>query len=135
MKTSIENKVIETKVARLSMDENDIVHMTIDYRHVLSVDDIKELRSAVGKISGGLKAAVFVKRADIIGYKGISRDARAYAAGEEAIKVFKSVAILVTNPVIRMAANFFIKLNKPPFAVRLFTSEERALVWLRRFRA
>ena len=114
------------------MDENDIVHMTIDYENILTLDDIKDLHAAAEKISGGLMVVVFIKRKNSNEYKGISREARIYAAGKEATKIFKAVAVLIANPVIRMAANFFIRVSKPPYPIRMFTSESEAISWLKK---
>jgi hypothetical protein len=133
MDNESKGKIIEIKGARLSMEEDGILRMNVDYRNAITIKDIKDLHAATIKISGGSKTAVLVKRTDFTGYKGISRDARAYAAGEEGMKVFKAVAILIANSVMRMSANFFIKLNRPPFPIRMFTSENEALVWLRGF--
>ena len=44
-----------------------------------------------------------------------------------------AMAILVSSPVSRAVANFFISLARPRFPTRLFTDDDAALAWLRGF--
>ena len=60
-------------------------------------------------------------------------EARAVAAGPELSAFVKANAILVNNTAVRLIANTFIWLNRPPFAVRVFSDEAKALEWLREF--
>ena len=39
-------------------------------------------------------------------------------------------AVVVSNPVNRMIGSFFLRLNHPPFEMRLFESEAEACAWL-----
>jgi hypothetical protein len=43
-------------------------------------------------------------------------------------------AILVSSPMLKMMANFFILVNKPKNPTRMFTSKESAVEWLANFK-
>jgi hypothetical protein len=131
MRTYTENKAIETKIARLSMDEDGILCLTINYKHALTIDDIKELIAAIIEISEEEKSIVLVRS---LNYKLPSREVRDYSAGQEAANIIKAVAFIVTHPVLKIGANFFLKINKPPFPFKTFTKEKEAIEWLKKFR-
>ena len=44
-----------------------------------------------------------------------------------------AIALLVGSPLSRVIGNFFVGLNRSTFPLRLFTSEEEAIAWLRTF--
>ena len=70
---------------------------------------------------------------DLTHCKAISREARAYYAGEQAAKSGLAAALLIGSPLARAIGNFFMQINKPIFPARLFTSEAQALAWLKSF--
>lgn len=70
---------------------------------------------------------------DITQVKQSTKEARDYMANEGNELVAAS-AILVSSPMLKMMANFFIQVNKPKNPTRLFTSKESALEWLAHFK-
>lgn len=43
-------------------------------------------------------------------------------------------AMIVTNPMLKMTANFYIMVNRPKNPTKLFTDRESALEWLSQFK-
>jgi hypothetical protein len=70
---------------------------------------------------------------DITQVKQSTKEARDYMAIEGNELVLAS-AILVTSPMLKMMANFFIMVNKPTNPTRMFTDLESALDWLAQFK-
>lgn len=70
---------------------------------------------------------------DITQVKQTSKEARDYMANE-GNKLVLASAMLVTSPMLKMMANFYIMVNKPKNPTRLFTSKEDALEWLVQFK-
>jgi hypothetical protein len=68
---------------------------------------------------------------DIREGRSITREARAYLAGEEAQAVVQAGALLVSSGVSSVIGNFFIRLARPRVPTRLFTDEGEAIAWLR----
>jgi hypothetical protein len=44
-----------------------------------------------------------------------------------------AVALIVGTPLSRIMGNFFLGVSRPPYPVRMFDTEESALVWLNEF--
>ncbi|MBD1395539.1 hypothetical protein H9Q13_00035 [Pontibacter sp. JH31] len=70
---------------------------------------------------------------DITKIRQSTKRARDYMANEGNAGVTAS-AILVSSPMIKMAANFYIKVNKPKNPTRMFTNREEAVEWLQQFK-
>jgi len=93
-------------------------------------------------LEAALKATAFRKKitqgkaypalADISGVKEVDRDTRSYFS-KEAGEDMKAVAVVMSNPVTKMMANFFMKFNQPEYPIRFFTDQNEAKEWLERF--
>lgn len=59
--------------------------------------------------------------------------ARAVAADPGLGALVKANAILVNNLAVQLIANSFIWMNRPPFPLRVFKDEAKAMEWLREF--
>lgn len=68
--------------------------------------------------------------ADIRGLRGVTLGVRTRMASERAGRYLASVALIADNPLTRMIGNFFMRLNQPPFPLRIFDDEVSALAWL-----
>ncbi len=64
--------------------------------------------------------------------KSVTKEAREYLAREGAEGI-RAGALLIGSPLTRMLGNIFLQINKPEVPTRLFTSEESAKQWLRKF--
>lgn len=69
---------------------------------------------------------------DITQIKQSTKESRDYLANEGNELVTAS-ALLVNSAVIKMAANFYISVNKPVKPTRLFVEKEAALEWLAQY--
>ena len=70
---------------------------------------------------------------DITEVKQTTKEARDFMANEGNDLVLAS-AMIVTNPMLKMMANFYIMVNRPKNPTKLFTDRESALEWLSQFR-
>lgn len=71
---------------------------------------------------------------DITRIKQSTKEARDYMANEGNEHVSAS-AILISSPMLKMTANFYIMVNKPKNPTRMFTEKESALTWLAQYKA
>lgn len=60
----------------------------------------------------------------------ISSEARAFFASEAVAKTSVRVALLQGSTVTALAGNLFVRINRPAVDTRIFTSEEKARLWL-----
>lgn len=67
--------------------------------------------------------------------KGMDREARSYLSSDEGIQGVKAGAIVVKSPFTTHMANFFMKIsfNKSKMPAKVFSNEEEAVSWLRKF--
>lgn len=62
----------------------------------------------------------------------MSKEVREDAA-EFGSKYYKCLAVVINSSLSRIIANLFMKFSKPPFPVKLFTDEDKAIEWLKTF--
>ena len=62
--------------------------------------------------------------------RGLDREARLYYVRPEAAQLLTALALLIDSQMGRVFGNFYMRVNRPPFPMRLFTSEAEATVWL-----
>lgn len=126
----MDNMATVTRTGRIRLGEDGIVRAVIIPGAEQTLEDAKEQVAAVWKVSQGRRRPVLV---DAREGRFMDRAARVYYASDEAARFRSASALLVGSTVTRVMASFFLGLNKPTHPVRLFTSEDEALDWLRGF--
>jgi len=83
--------------------------------------------------TGGKDLPVFV---DIRNLNRVEEEARKYLASKEAGENIKALAIIKAGFIVNLFANWFLKIDKPPFPTKLFTGSqmEMAVRWLELFK-
>jgi hypothetical protein len=76
----------------------------------------------------------FLVVADLRRIGNLSDEARKFGASTAASQFYAALAIIASSPATNLVANFFIRFHKPPAPTRVFSSEEAALKWLRKFK-
>ena len=61
---------------------------------------------------------------------GVTKEARTMVSNPDMTKTHKAVAMLVSNPLTRLIASFFLGLNKPKFPIKSFTNSDDGILWL-----
>ena len=123
-------EVLRKEIAQLWQDEFGIVHISyVPNADVLMADAVRNIE-IIAELAQGRKVPVLT---DIRNMKTVGRDVRQYSTGPEAQAVVAAVGAIVASPVSRMLGTIWLKIDKPPFPTRLFTSESQALAWLRQF--
>jgi hypothetical protein len=67
---------------------------------------------------------------DIRTLRGVSLGVRTHMSTERAGRYLSRVALVADSPLTRTIGNFFMRLNRPPFPVRIFDGEAEAMRWL-----
>ena len=68
--------------------------------------------------------------ADIRKVKSLTREARKYL---DNATWFSALALLAGSPATQLMVNFFLGMTRPKVPTQMFTDEEKALAWLRRY--
>ncbi len=118
---------IVTRTERIWMQDG-IVRCVVLPTPTHTLADAQENSRAFTAIARGVRAPMLL---DTRASKGLDRDARLYYVRPEAASEVVALAMLIDSQIGRILGNFFMNVNKPPFALRLFTSEAEAIAWLK----
>lgn len=93
-----------------------------------SVQHIKEINKAQGKVAGDKKRPLLVITAP---YGNLDSEAREYMASLESTKYSTAEAFVISSLGQKILANFYLKVNKPNVPTRIFNDIKQAEEWLR----
>ena len=93
----------------------------------IDTDDTDEIFTAFDQLSVLVPTPLL---ADIRTLRGVSLGVRTHMSSERAGRYLSRVALVADSPLTRTIGNFFMRLNRPPFPLRIFDAEEEALRWL-----
>lgn len=93
----------------------------------LATEDTDEIFLAFDQLGVVTPTALL---ADIRTLRGVSLGVRTQMSSERAGRYLSRVALVADSPLTRTIGNFFMRLNRPPFPVRIFDGEAEALRWL-----
>jgi len=95
--------------------------------HTYTVQDLKEINVAQGKISDGKRLPLLVVADQ---YSDIESDAREFMASFEATQFSSAEAYVLRSLGHKILGNFYLKVNKPGVPTRFFNEKTEALQWL-----
>jgi len=119
---------IRSRTAELFIDENGIIHQTLDPGSEVTLEDIKEDISLYSVLDKKRKAFVLI---DLCNVNSVEKQARDYLASEETAKKVSAAALVAQTRTSKVLGNFFLGLNKPMMPVKLFMSTDDGLDWLK----
>lgn len=93
-----------------------------------TIADAHENTRAVAELAADQRVAMLL---DTRASRGLDREARLHYVRPEAAEQLAALAMLIDSQIGRILGNFFMKVNRPPFPLRLFTAEAEAIAWLR----
>jgi hypothetical protein len=123
------------------MKKAEFVHSTITYdppviyivfKKGAKMDSAEalEMIAAAETLSGKTPYLMF---SDIRNHVEISPEARKISAAKAEAPYVVANAVLTDNVALKLTANFFMKINKPHFPVKIFTDRSKAMSWLMDF--
>ncbi len=118
---------IVTRTERIWL-QDDVVRCVVLPTTSHTLADARENDDAVTSLAGGRRLPMLL---DTRASRGLDRDARLYYVRPEAARQLAALAMLIDSQIGRILGNFFMTVNKPPFPLRLFTSEADAILWLK----
>jgi hypothetical protein len=121
------NKYISTDVIAEFLEEDLLEFHFVEKAHEIGRKTVEDLHDWAVEYLGGHKCYLLVRTEP--GTR-LSEEARAYASSEEFDKISFADAIIRTDYNHEMAANFFIRFNRPGRTVRLFPDRAHAMAWI-----
>jgi len=123
-------KKVETSIAEMHIDEDGILQIRIKKGVHLTLESIKEYYAETNKLLGENKALVlFDASADYT----ITEEAKAFGQTEEATKNRIAIAYVTNSLTNKLVFNLYTKLYKPKVPMKMFSSKENGLKWLKTF--
>lgn len=119
-----------TPYSKIWIDDKGIMHSKYTKKTLVTEEVAIAEIQIIKEISQGNKVPLLVNMSNTT---SITIKARKYYSGKESEKVIRAAALIVNSPLHSVMGNFFLGLNKPQFPVKLFSSEEQALKWLRKY--
>ena len=119
---------ITTTMFNTWLDEHGICRTVVQPNAVIELQHAKENTAAVIQVSNGSCPPILV---DIRLIKSINKEARDHFTMRGRKPMACAIAILVNSALSKVVGNFYLGINVPVAPTRLFTSEKKALNWLR----
>jgi len=124
------NIALETRTTRIWLDADGILRIVAKPVSSQNVSDAEENLDAIDLIRQGRKLPALIDLRQAISTEHQGR--RLYFQKKVGESV-SAAALIVKSPISRVIGGLFLGLNKPPFPVRLFESEEKTLKFLKGF--
>jgi hypothetical protein len=123
----MESRIV-TQTGEVWLAADGIIRIEMRNPREHTLQDAVESVDAVRRVGGGVRRPLVSR---IAAPGPMTNEARAYYASEEAARAITALA-MVTNAVLgRIVANLLIGLSTTPIPMRLFSSENDALHWIR----
>jgi hypothetical protein len=121
-------QIVETRTAKIFLDENNILHLMICRHATLDYEDALDNYLIVKNLTKGKPC---FKLIDIRYQVKIEQRAKLFLDTKDVQSKTLARAILINSTVKRKTFNFFIKFNLQKTLTKFFTKEEEAKEWLR----
>lgn len=118
-----------TRAIEITLEDDGILRARVFEGAHLTLRDMEEHYAFTKRMTGGQKVPVLI---DARSEFTITDEARAYAA-QEATEVRLATAFIIRSAAMRVFYNLYVQINKPQVPTRMFSSEERAVQWLKTF--
>ena len=122
------NKTVENSCFTTWMDDDGICHTQVKENAVIELKHAVANRQDVKTVAGETIPPMIV---DVRKIQSISRDARDYFAMRNRKPGVSAIAMIIDSEVSKMIVNLYLQFSKPTVPTKLFTSEEKAVEWLR----
>jgi hypothetical protein len=125
---SDDSGVITHPKFRIWLRPDGIVQLVWAPRTMVLLEDAAAALEAMAQLTGGRRSPLLV---DMHETGPLDRPTRTELTRRSDLQ--SAVALVAGTPLSRMMANFFLRVNEPPFPTRLFDNEASAIVWLQAF--
>ena len=122
--------MIETSFSTIALGIDGICRVVLKPNIVVGLPEMKENLAILTELLDGKSAPMLI---DMRKIKTSTREAREFAAGPEYTRVMSALAMLSAAVVGTVLGNLFINFSKPRFPTRLFSNEEQAIDWLKKY--
>ncbi len=123
-------KQIDYNNKSIALRSDGLVKIHLNINEEVEITDVIEVVTALEQIGRGKKFPLLILSNK---YTLPSPEARAYIATPESDPYASAEAYVIQSLSQKLVGNVFMKFNKPARPTRIFTSEEKAIEWLKTF--
>lgn len=123
----MQNRIV-TQTGEVWLGDDGILRIEITNPREHTLADAIENVVAGQRAGGGVRRPLLSR---VVAPGPMTNEARAHYASEEASRGLTALGMVTTSVLGRIVANLLIGLNSTPVPMRLFTTEQAALSWLR----
>lgn len=120
----MEPMIVEGGKGAVELQADGVIHLTWKPNVSIEAQDARAAMAAVNEIADGSEYPMLMEMATV---EAVSRQARAFFSIPSAAS---RIALVGSDPVDLVLANFFFDLRVPPCPTRYFTSRTDSLKWL-----
>lgn len=120
----------QTRTAQIYLDENGILHLVMNVRVVVDLEDAIDNYLVIKHIT---KNKPCVRLIDIRKVFKIDKKAKVFIDKKQTQANTIARAILMTNGLRKSTANFFVKFNSNLIPTKFFTNYDEAVEWLKTY--
>ncbi|GIV41350.1 MAG: hypothetical protein KatS3mg034_0660 [Vicingaceae bacterium] len=123
---------ISLPTADIFIDAEDFLWIKWKENAEFTLEMAKKHESAIVEISQGKKRLFIL---DVrVNYSYVDPEARRYMAKSEPVNQLRHAQAILSNSLgARLMMNFYMKIDKPPVPMKLFSNEDAAKKWLKQF--
>jgi hypothetical protein len=114
----------------LSLRSDGIMHIRISPEKEESVELVKKMVEKLGEMVNYTQIPILIRHEEFALPGKANRD---YWATKEACPYSKAEAFMINSVALQLIANFYLRINRPERPTRMFSNEEEAVKWLKRF--
>lgn len=123
-KDRMANNLYQTQAGPMIMGDDGIIRFHVTPGAIVDAAAAQECVIGASELAGDGKQLLLINMQEL---RSITRNARRIYNDGPAC----AVALLIGSPVSRVIGSFFLGLNKPAYPLGLFTSEQKAIQWLK----
>ena len=126
----MKDRYLENEYAEIWFEDG-IVHIVYKAGCILNINNIKPIVQDRIKVSNGMISPILIDLRNLVSSDNATR---AYLATPEAEKYLSAGAMLINNEIQKLLMNLYLKIDVPKLPAKVFTNEEKAMVWLSQFK-
>lgn len=120
--------VVKLEACTVAFLDSDIVHTHFKNSHLVQPEEVQAMFDVIEQERNGRKALLMVSVGEGTTMTG---EARAHASSEASCRYIAADAIVVRDFGHQLAANVFVRHNKPHRPIQMFPDQDSALAWLK----
>jgi hypothetical protein len=120
--------VVELEACTVAFLDGDIVHTHFKDQHLVQPEEVQAMFDTIEQERCGRKVLLMVSVGEGTTMTG---EARAHASSEASCRYIAADAIVVRDFGHQLAANVFVRHNKPHRPIQMFPDQTKALAWLK----